>query len=65
MVVIVDVTKPDALDRLEGYASQGAVGVRLAPLSTLCGRRPSRHLAQGRRAWARDQQYGGHRQHVL
>ncbi len=31
MVVIVDVTKPDALDRLEGYASQGAVGVRLAP----------------------------------
>ena len=55
VVVIVDVTKPDALDRLEGYASQGAVG----------GRRPSRHLAQGRRAWARDQQYGGHRQHVL
>ena len=65
VVVIVDVTKPDALDRLEGYASQGAVGVRLAPLSTLCGSRPSRHLAQGRRAWARDQQYGGHRQHVL
>ena len=31
VVVIVDVTKPDALDRLEGYASQGAVGGRLAP----------------------------------
>ena len=31
VVVIVDVTKSDALDRLEGYAKQGAVGVRLNP----------------------------------
>lgn len=31
MVVIVDVTKPDALETLEGYADQGAVGIRLNP----------------------------------
>ncbi|MCH7800185.1 MAG: amidohydrolase [Chloroflexi bacterium] len=31
VVVIVDVTNPDALDKLEGYKAQGAVGVRLNP----------------------------------
>jgi L-fuconolactonase len=31
VVVIVDVTKPDALDKLEGYKNQGATGIRLNP----------------------------------
>jgi L-fuconolactonase len=31
VVVIVDVTKPDALDKLESYKNQGATGIRLNP----------------------------------
>ncbi len=40
VVVIVDVTKPDALDKLEQYAERGAIGVRLNPMQRSPGDDP-------------------------
>ncbi len=58
VVVIVDVTRADAVERLEKYAARGGRGHPPESNAAFSRARPTGHLEQGRRAWAGGEQHG-------